>query len=233
MKATSNRKSNRVKNNSKSSVLIRISLIIGILAGLATIIGLFYNIFCTKDYSEDIKKAVVEIKKQHFVMEQMPDSLLEIPTVKQAREVQQKILVMKEYVENIDFATRDNEDTPTAIYRYVKEMKNFETLCNKTIEVNNLFSAFIVNNPQYSTLFNLGEYQKKTNTEMELTAKIGTDIKASLGEDKTPEKKRKLLQKALTSKEMADFLYLQKEVLLQVFDYLNKVQSEVKLNTQK
>jgi len=204
-------------------IFVWVGLIVGIIAGLCTI-------FCSKNYSKDIKNAVTMIKKQSFVMEQMPDSLLEMPTVKQAREVQQEILVVKERIDDLDFAPRDYEDVPSAMYRYIKEMENFEVLCNEIIKANDMFSTFVVKNPQYGTMFNLGEYKKNTDREKMLTDKIGGDMIASQGKDKAPEKKLKLLKKALNSKEMFEFLTLRKEILQQVFDYMNKVQREVKLN---
>jgi len=230
------KKVSKQKNGSKKTgssqanevweIIKKISLIVGILAGILSII----HFLIPRDYSKDIMNEIAEIKKQSFVMEQMPDSLLEIPTVKQARDVQKKILTIKDCIDNIDFAPHDNEDTQMGIYRYVKEMERFETLCNEVIKCNELFSVFVKNNPQYGTMFNLSEYNKSTNKQNELSEKLRTSIATSLGMDKSPEKKLKLLKKALNSKEMLEFIDIQREVLQQVFDYMNKVQREVKLN---
>ena len=219
----------RSKSHDIWEVLKKIGLIVGILAGIVTIV----KCFCTNDYSEDIKNAVAEIRKQSFVMEQMPDSLLATPTVKQARDVQEQLLSLKDRIDHFDFMPRDNENTPTALYRYINEMESFQTLCDEIVKANDLFSAFVANNPQYGIMFKLEEYKKKTNREKELTTKIGEDIKESLGQDKSPEKKVKILEKALNSEEMYDFLTIRKEILLLVFDYLNKVQVEIKLNGYK
>ena len=208
----------------------KVGLYVAILSGIATIIGVMYSIFCTKDYSEDIKKAVVEIKTQRFVMEQMPDSLFNNQTIKQSREIQQKILSLKDRIDNIDFAPRENEDTPTGIYRYLKEMENFEAMCNEVITFNDKFSNFVSSNPQYSTMFNLSEYKKKTDREQELISVIISGIQASHGKGISPEKKLNQIKRALNSKEMLDFLQIRTDVLLQVFDYMNKIQKEVKLN---
>lgn len=217
-------KENKAENSKEDfRILVWVGLIVSIIAGICTI-------FCSKDYSDDIKNAVTMIKKQTFVMEQIPDSLLEVPTVKQARKVQQEILVVKERIDHLDFAPRDYEDVPTAIYRYIKEMENFEILCNEIIKANDLISVFVSNNPQYDIMFNKGEYKKNTDKEKMLTDKIGEDMIASQGNDKSPEQKLKLLKKALNSKEMFEFLTLRKEILQQVFDYMNKVQREVKFN---
>lgn len=200
--------------------------IVTLAAALCTIFGVMR---CEKDYSKDIQNAVYEIKKADYVKEDMPDTLLNDLVVKQARELQDTIINIKDRIATLNLESQKSEDTKQTLYRYYTEEKKILALCNSITRMNNLFSVFLSKNPQYATMFDIEKYKKNSLLLGDRSNSIQNNM-IEARNTSSLEKKRKYLDKALTQEDMLEFIQIETSILDQIFKYLNKVQKDIKLS---